>query len=57
MSPDYEIEAVLGEGSAGQVVKATRKADGLVVAIKMIKHVSATDYSLRKVYREISITR
>ena len=54
---DYQLHEVLGEGSFGQVYKATSLKTGQEVAIKLITGVQETSYYSRKVLREIIILR
>ena len=50
---NYEIQALIGQGSFGQVVKAQHKATGEIRAIKMIPNIFSSLYSAKKVVREI----
>lgn len=47
----------LGKGSFGTVIKAKHRETGQKVAIKLMKDVNKSSYSLRKLLREIIILR
>jgi serine/threonine protein kinase len=47
----------LGKGSFGTVLKARNRNTGLKVAIKLIKNIDKSPYSLRKLIREIILLR
>ena len=54
---DYELLKIQGQGSFGQVVKATMKAKKKTVAIKYIEDAFDSIYTAKRVYREIAILR
>jgi mitogen-activated protein kinase 1/3 len=54
---NYKLLEELGKGSFGTVVKAKNRQTGAKVAIKLIKDINKSSYSLRKLLREIIILR
>lgn len=48
---------MLGEGSFGQVMKATHKKSGQEFAIKLVRNTFNDQYSARKIVREVGILR
>ena len=52
---EYQLLAIIGKGSYGQVVKANNYETGETVAIKLIKGINKTEYSLTHVIRELGI--
>ena len=57
LTTDYELHKIQGQGSFGQVVKATIKAKNEIVAIKYIADAFDDVHSVKRVYREITILR
>lgn len=57
LTKDYEFIKIQGQGSFGQVVKATHKAKNKTVAIKYIADAFDNIHSVKRVYREIAILR
>jgi serine/threonine protein kinase len=57
ISKDYEFLKIQGQGSFGQVVKATQKSKNKTVAIKYIADAFENIHSVKRVYREIAILR
>jgi serine/threonine protein kinase len=57
ISKDYTPLKVIGQGSYGQVVRATCNTTGNKVAIKFIEHVDENEYNCVKTIREIQILR
>jgi mitogen-activated protein kinase 1/3 len=57
LSKDYEFLKIQGQGSFGQVVKATQKSKNKTVAIKYIADAFENIHSVKRVYREIAILR
>ena len=56
-SPSFEIGPLLGSGGMGSVYKATRKADGAVVALKLMRPGVVVDTKSRETFaREIEVT-
>ena len=53
----YKLTAHLGQGASGEVVSGKNRETGEKVAIKLIKNVSKSVYSARKVLREIVLLR
>jgi serine/threonine protein kinase len=54
---DFEIGPLLGRGGMGSVYKATRKADGTVVALKLMRPGVVIDTRSREVFaREVEVT-
>src|SRR6185295_11451648 len=53
----FEIGALLGRGGMGSVHKATRQADGAVVALKLMRPEVVVDTKSRETFaREIEVT-
>lgn len=52
-SSDYYVQAFLGEGCFGQVVKCLKVSTGETVAVKMIKESSMTPEARNEVKQEI----
>eukprot|EP01032_Pedospumella_encystans_P016967 gene16967-19337_t len=53
----YSIIDLLGKGSYGQVVKATDRTDGKLVAIKQMKRIFDESTDAKRAYREMHILR
>ncbi|KAH9138829.1 hypothetical protein AeRB84_016862 [Aphanomyces euteiches] len=53
----YQLEAVLGQGSYGQVVRCKHLATGEIVAIKKIQNVFADPVDAKRILRELCILR
>ena len=54
---DFEFHRIQGQGSFGQVVKATMKSKNKTVAIKYIEDAFDSIHTAKRVYREIAILR
>lgn len=54
---DYDLHETLGEGSFGEVLKATEKKSGKMFAIKLVRNTFNDQYSARKIVREVGILR
>lgn len=50
---EYELVELVGKGSYGQVAKATHKATGKTVAIKMMEEIYDDEEDCKKMVREI----
>ncbi|KAF0691546.1 Aste57867_17258 [Aphanomyces stellatus] len=57
VSPKYQLETVLGQGSYGQVVRCKHVATGEVVAIKKIRNVFSDPIDAKRILRELCILR
>lgn len=53
----YEIVSQLGEGSYGQVFRATCRTRGIAVAIKLVQNFEQNDHACIKTIREIQLMR
>ena len=53
----YEIVSKLGEGSYGQVFRATCRTRGTSVAIKLVENFEQNDHACIKIIREIQLMR
>jgi len=53
----YEIIKVIGKGSYGCVTKAKCKETGKLVALKVMKNQTKTEYEIIKLLREIQLLR
>jgi serine/threonine protein kinase len=51
----YKIKKVLGEGASAKVYKATRIADGVVVALKAINHNSSDDRDFQREIHALTV--
>jgi len=52
---DYKLVQIIGQGSFGTVIKAQHRTTRKFVAIKLLEGFNSTQYSVRKVMREIQI--
>lgn len=52
---DYQFQAILGEGAFGQVIKAARKADNEILAIKMVKKADLDQEDVKNLLIEITV--
>ncbi|ETW10302.1 CMGC/MAPK protein kinase [Aphanomyces invadans] len=57
VKPSYHLEAVLGQGSYGQVVRCKHLASGEIVAIKKIQNVFTDPIDAKRILRELCILR
>jgi len=57
IAADYNFIKIQGQGSFGQVVKATQKSTSKTVAIKYIQDAFDNIHSCKRVFREIAILR
>ena len=55
LEKDFEFHRIQGQGSFGQVVKATMRSTNKTVAIKYIADAFESIYTAKRVYREIAI--
>ena len=57
LAKDYKMQALIGSGSFGQVVKARHLKTGKTVAIKRIEDIFQNMYEGIKIVREVQIMR
>jgi mitogen-activated protein kinase 1/3 len=57
VGPDYAIEKMLGTGSYGKVALATKKSQGIKVAIKRMDNIFEDETDCKRILREISLMR
>ena len=57
LAADYDDIELIGSGSFGQVVKATHRATGSLVAIKILKTMGRSSYQRRQLISEIQLMR
>ena len=53
----YKISGKIGQGASGEVLKAKHRLSGTQVAIKYVKNDWTSDYTSKKIVREVQILR
>lgn len=54
-STEFEVQAMVGEGSFGSVYRARHKASGVIVAVKVIPNAAQDTEETAKIMQEIEI--